>query len=173
MSDQGRSQSGSITGDIYEQHHLELYRFALRTCRDPEAAEDLVHEAFLRLIVEVEAGRTPDNVRAWLHRVIANLAVSNGRRAAVGRRFAPVLVRRDEPDRPDDIVLDAERRADLASVLATLPLPARTALVLAAAGFNGGEISAAVGRSGVATRTMMSRARRNLRSLLAPEMASA
>ena len=46
----------------------------------PGVAEDLLQEAFLRLTREVRADRTPDNVRAWLYRVGANLAVSRGRR---------------------------------------------------------------------------------------------
>ena len=52
----------------YDSHHVELFTFAVRACRDRETAEDLVHEAFVRLIVETEAGRTPMQVRGWLYR---------------------------------------------------------------------------------------------------------
>ncbi len=148
---------------MYEQHHAELYRAAMRACRDSEAAEDLVQEAFLRLVVEIGRDRTPDNVRAWLHRVIANLAVSAGRRAAVSQKFAPALVNRDEPATPEAIALDEERRSDLASALDALPAGARTALLLAAQGFSGTEIAAAIGRTDCATRTLMCRARITVR----------
>ncbi|MBA2373679.1 MAG: hypothetical protein H0V74_05700, partial [Chloroflexi bacterium] len=36
----------------YDAHHRELYAFARRACRDPEAAEDIMQEAFVRLIVK-------------------------------------------------------------------------------------------------------------------------
>jgi len=156
-----------IASTMFERHHDELYRAAYRSCRDPETAEDLVQEAMLRLMVEIDTRGAPDNMRAWLHRVIANLAVSLGRRTTVSRKYAGALVRREEPATPEAIVMDMETREALASALQTLPEGARTALVLAANGYAGAEIAAAIGRSGCATRTMMSRARVKLRDHLA------
>jgi RNA polymerase sigma-70 factor (ECF subfamily) len=156
-----------IATSMFESHHDELFRAALRVCRDPETAEDLVQEALLRLMVETDTRGAPDNVRAWLHRVIANLAISMGRRATVSRRYAGALVRRDEPATPEAIVLGLEARSALVAALGTLPEGARTALVLAASGYPGAEIAAAIGRSDTATRTMMSRARLKLRGSLA------
>ena len=167
----GTRPAGPIARDIatsmFERHHDELLRAAMRTCRDPETAEDLVQEALLRLMVEIDSKGSPDNVRAWLHRVITNLALSLGRRATVSRRYAGALVRRDEPATPEAIVLDLESRSALAAALETLPPGARTALLLAASGYPGAEIAAAIGRSDTATRTMMSRARLKLRDSLA------
>lgn len=161
--------AGEITAAMFELHHAELYRAALRSCRDPETAEDLVQEALLRLMVEIDAGRAPDNVRAWLHRVIGNLAVSLGRRAAVSRRFAGALVSHEEPATPEMIVLDVERRSDLAAALQGLPDRARTALLLAASGYSGVEIATAIGSTDCATRTLMCRARLQLRDRLVPD----
>ncbi len=70
----------------WSDHHEELYAFLVRTTRDPETAEDLLAEAFLRLTREVRADRTPDHIRAWLYRVAANLAMSRARRIASGLR---------------------------------------------------------------------------------------
>jgi RNA polymerase sigma-70 factor, ECF subfamily len=161
------SMARDIATSMFERHHDELLRAALRACRDPATAEDLVQEALLRLMVEVDTRGTPDNVRAWLHRVIANLAISLGRRATVSRRYAGALVRHDEPATPEAVVLELEARSALAAALGTLPEATRTALVLAASGYPGAEIAAAIGRSDTATRTMMSRARLRLRGSLA------
>ena len=152
---------------MFEGHHDELLRVAQRACRDPDTAEDLVQEALLRLMVEIDTKGSPDNARAWLYRVITNLALSLGRRATVSRRYAGALVRRDEPATPEAIVVDHESRSALAAALETLPEATRTALVLAASGYPGAEIAAAIGRSDTATRTMMSRARLRLRDSLA------
>ena len=156
-----------LASAMFERHHAELYRAAMRACRDPKTAEDLVQEALLRLMVEIDRNGPPDNVRAWLHRVIANLAVSLGRRATVSRKFAGALVRRDEPVTPEAIILEEELQADLASALSALPEQARTALVLAASGYSGAEIAAVIGRSDCATRTLMSRARARMRGRVA------
>lgn len=154
---------------MFERYHPELNRAAYRACGDPETAEDLVQEALLRLMVEVGAGRTPDNVRAWLHRVVANLAVSLGRQAMVRRRAAGDLVRSEAPATPEAIVLGVERWLDLASAMRELPIGARTALLLAANGYSGAEIARTIGRTDAATRTLMSRARTMLRDRLSAE----
>ena len=72
---------------IYDAHQRELFTFALRACRDREVAEDLVHESYLRLIVEIQDGGAPSNVRAWLYRVTANQAITRGRRANVAQKW--------------------------------------------------------------------------------------
>lgn len=159
-------RTAELVGAIYDARQDELYGFALRTTRDREAAEDLLHEAFLRLIVEIEAGREPANIRAWLYRVIANLAISRGRRATVAQRQLGALVQRGTAIGPEPLLLEHERRTDLDAVLAELGSDARTALLMAADGFNGMEIAEAIGRSGAATRTLMCRARLQLRERL-------
>ncbi|HEX2469913.1 MAG TPA: sigma factor-like helix-turn-helix DNA-binding protein, partial [Candidatus Limnocylindrales bacterium] len=67
---------------------------------------------------------------------------------------------------PEPLYLDRERRSDLDLALAELSEDARTALLMAANGFSGIEIAEAIGRTGVATRAMMCRARLQLRKRL-------
>lgn len=153
-------------GLAYDLHQRELYSFALRSSRDQEIAEDLVHEAFIRLIVEVEAGRDPLNVRAWLYRVVANLNVSRARRAAVAQKQAGELIDRGVEPGPEPIYLDLERRTAIDDALNDLGEDARTALLMAANGFSGMEIAEAIGRTGLATRALMCRARLQLRERL-------
>lgn len=161
-----RLSTAEVIASAYDSHERELYSFALRSTRDPAIAEDLLQEAFTRLIVEIEAGRGPVNVRAWLYRVIANLVVSGGRRANVARRHVPALVETGVDEGPEAAYLGHERQSDLEKALAELDTDARTALVMAAAGFKGLEIAEAIGRSGNATRTMMCRSRLQLRNRL-------
>lgn len=162
-----RMNTADLIASTYDAHQRELYSFALRSTSDPENAADLLQEAFTRLIIEVEAGRTPDNVRAWLYRVIANLIASGGRRATVARRQLGALVNDDIDEGPEPAYLDQERRSDLEIVLGELDEAERTALVMAANGFKGIEIADAIGRSSNATRTMMCRSRVHLRQRLA------
>jgi RNA polymerase sigma-70 factor, ECF subfamily len=147
----------------YEEHAAAIRGNAIRMTRDPELAEDVTQEAFLRLFTEAQAGRFPDNVRAWLYRASANLVVSRARHAAVARRFAPSLVRLDGPAQPDDIAVLAEQQDEVRLALSRLSGSDRTALLLAASGATGAELARHFGRSHVATRTMLSRARGRLR----------
>ncbi len=159
-------QTGDLVAALYDAHQRELFSFALRSSRDREAAEDLVHEAFVRLIVEIDAGREPTNIRAWLYRVIANLVVSRARRAAVAQKQLGALVARGVEAGPEPEFLEHERKQDIDAVLAEIGPDARTALLMAANGFNGLEIAEAIGRSAIATRALMCRTRLQLRERL-------
>jgi RNA polymerase sigma-70 factor (ECF subfamily) len=158
-----------VVASAFDTYHAELYGFLRRSTRDERASEDLLQETFLRLTKEVDAGRTPEHLRAWLYRVATNLTVSRGRRASTavawlnthGRQASMVRVESPESD-----VLEREGRAALEAALAALPTDARTAMLLSAEGFNGDEIAVAIGRTNAATRTLLTRARVRVRLAL-------
>lgn len=151
--------------ELYLRYRGEILAFLLTMTRDPEVAEDLLQDAFIRLIREARAGRMPDNVRAWLYRVAANLAISRGRRVTAWLRVVPRLLDRREPPRPDAELLEHERDAELHAALGRLRPAGRAALLLAAQGFDGHEIATLIGRSETATRTLLYRSRIELRRL--------
>jgi len=151
---------------LYETHRGELFAFLLRMTRDREVAEDLLQETFVRLITETRAGRMPEQVRAWLYRVAANAAISRGRHGSVWNRLMPRLLDRREPASPESEVLRTERESELHTALARLAPDARAALLLAAQGFSGQEVAASIGRTEGATRTLLCRARVQLRLVL-------
>ena len=151
---------------IYEERRGELYAFLVGMTRDAEAAEDVLQDTFLRLVREARAGRMPDEVRPWLYRTAANAAIDRGRRGATLGRLLPRLLSREEPARPEAEVLRSERDAELHAALAHLAPDRRAALLLAARGFSGHEVAGLLGRSEGATRTLLCRARLELRGIL-------
>jgi RNA polymerase sigma-70 factor, ECF subfamily len=150
----------------YDMHSRDLLAFARALVRDPEAAEDLVGDAFVRLINEIRAGRAPIEVRPWLYRVVANLVVSRGRRLRTAQRFLWRLVERRVEDSPEQNLTSSEIRADLLAALAGLSTDGRVAIVMASRGSTGQEIAEALGKSETATRTILYRARIRLREQL-------
>ena len=55
----------------YEQYKTGIYRYALSILKDPYMAEDVLQEAFLRLM----SGKSfpePGKAQAWLYRVARN-----------------------------------------------------------------------------------------------------
>jgi RNA polymerase sigma factor (sigma-70 family) len=151
----------------YDQHAGRLRAFAIAATRDGQAADDLIQETFLRLVVELKAGRAPTNLGGWLYRTCANLIVSGARRRQVADRMRSFLVRRDVEPSPEDHSLRRERDRTLALALSRLPANARVALLLAARGMGSTEIGLAIHRSPAATRTFLFRARVRLRDELA------
>ena len=125
---------------IYDDCHRELYGYVASLTRDMPAAEDLVHEAFARLVRERAMGRMPDEPRAWLYKVCTNLVFSRSRRRAIASRWLQLVGRteRSDTDEPaEDAVMRRERHADVMRALDTLPRDHRVALLLAADGFTG------------------------------------
>ena len=151
---------------IYGARRGELLAFLVGMTHDVDEAEDLLQETFVTLVREARAGRMPDDVRPWLYRVAANATISRRRRFATWTRLRPRLPDRGEPERPEGAALRSERDAELHAALARLAPERRAALLLAARGFTGHEVAAAIGRSDGATRTLMCRARLELRDIL-------
>ena len=153
----------------YDQNQRRLTSFAYALTRDADVADDLVQESFLRLVKEHAAGRVPENVTAWLFRVCSNLAASRGRRTTVARRFLERPPAQDVEVAAEMEILRNETSEALVAALGILPDDARTALVMAAHGFSGREIAAALGRTETSTRTLMFRARERVRTFLVAE----
>jgi RNA polymerase sigma-70 factor (ECF subfamily) len=150
----------------YAVHAGPLLRRLTASTRDAAAAEDLTQEAFVRLVIEVRAGRVPDDIGAWLHRVAQNLATSRGRRMAVAARRSGEIARPDASPSPELLTVAAETNGSLYAALSELGPADRHALILAAEGYRGPEIARSMGRTEGATRTLLCRARTKLRGLM-------
>jgi RNA polymerase sigma-70 factor, ECF subfamily len=59
----------------------QLFRVALRLCREPGKAEDLVQEAYLQAWRSFHRFELGTNLRAWLFKIMFNTYYSNQRKA--------------------------------------------------------------------------------------------
>jgi RNA polymerase sigma-70 factor, ECF subfamily len=148
----------------YERHAGVLVRLLTSRTRDYAAAEDLAHEAFVRLACQLRGGNVPDDPVAWVTRVAFNLEISRGRRTTVARRHA--AAHRQDPgvaESPERAVVESESIGILGAALARLSSSERMAVVLAARGETSGSIGYSLGRSAAAARTLVCRSRSKLR----------
>ncbi len=153
-----------IVERAYLDHSASLGRYLTSLTRDVAAAEDLTQDAFERLMREVRAGRLPDDIGGWLHRVGHNLAMSRGRRISVADRRRSELVVSDWAPSPESVTVAGEDQAAVCAVLGGLGPVDQRALILASHGYRGAEIARSIGRSEVATRTLLCRARAKVRA---------
>jgi len=157
-----------LVASLYEADRASLEGFVRVVTRDQAVAEEICQEAFTRLLLEVRAGRTPDNPRAWLRRVASNLAISRGRHSQVVERKQSSLLSRDIGDSAEVTALRNEDTRTLIQALGSLQVTDRSALLMAASGLSGAEIGERLGRSDGAARTLLCRARHKLRLAMEP-----
>src|SRR5262245_248743 len=89
-----RTDVEAAVAAAFDAYAPALKGFAAGAVRDPDAAEDLVQETFVRLIRELQAGRRFDSLRPWLFTVCMNLVISQARRRSVRDRLRFRLVER-------------------------------------------------------------------------------
>lgn len=61
--------------EVVATFQTPLLRHAIRVLRDPEAAQDVVQEAFIRYLRKPPEETDPRRVATWLHRVVHNLCI--------------------------------------------------------------------------------------------------
>jgi RNA polymerase sigma-70 factor, ECF subfamily len=78
----GRVLRGDVSAfeALVERYHAALFRFLYRLTGQGTIAEELLQEAFTRLITH--RGRPPDQFRAWAYTIAGNLARDHLRSAA-------------------------------------------------------------------------------------------
>ena len=105
--------------ELYGEHYAPLVRLAHLVAHDPSIAEDLVHEAFIKLYGSWHRVRDHDRAPAYLRTTLVNLARGRARRhhVALRRRPAP------PPDAAsaEEGALGLENRREVIDCLRRLP----------------------------------------------------
>lgn len=147
---------------VIRTYENTLYRAALAILGDPQEAEDVVQDTFLRLWEKAPIFESPAHERAWLLKVAVNGCKSR-LRAPWRRRTAPLL--------DSYPAADPEEQA-LMEVIQSLPPKDRTVLHLYYyEGYQTAEIAAMTGWREGTVRSRLARARDRLRDLLKGEWA--
>jgi RNA polymerase sigma factor (sigma-70 family) len=161
-------------GAFYTAHRFELHAHALRILKDSTRAEEVVQDAFIKVMLAAPELTSEEHAVSYLHRTIENLCIDLFR--AEGRR--PNLVVLDDAqseiesnwqDAGDhsQAITAAEDAAIIRQALALLSPAERTALVMwEMDGRSTAEIAAELGIKESSVRHTVSRARTSLRNVL-------
>ncbi|MEK9685132.1 MAG: sigma-70 family RNA polymerase sigma factor [Rhodospirillaceae bacterium] len=149
---------------LVERHLTPVTRYAYWILRDRSAAEDVAQETFIRLIKKSsnwEPGGAP--LRAWLFRVARNLCID--RKRSSHRNGGEAIDTVAETSVRSDLETDMDIQTTVQRALNRLPERQRSAIILVHfEGLTGAEASLALGSSIEAVESLLSRARRALRS---------
>jgi RNA polymerase sigma factor (sigma-70 family) len=165
---------------VYDCYHARLFNFLARLSRRREVAEDLLDEAWLRLVARAAHLEPDTRLGPWLFTVARNLYLSYRRSRTLEDSHAAGLVglwpSGSVPPSPFDwaVANEAERRLDVA--MGALPVAYREVLLLVVVeGLRPAEAAGVCGISPEALRQRLSRARAALAASLdvdAPTLAA-
>lgn len=145
-----------------------LFRVANSILRSPAEAEDVVQDAFVRVLERKESLAAIRDMRVWLIRIAWNLALSRRRWARPEQMddlFAESLVGEDVP--ADKALDEVQRMKAVLQEMERLPKAEHHVLLLSAVEELGtAEMAAVLGKSESAVRALLFRARNRLRERL-------
>ena len=150
--DDGASIEADVLG-LFDDCAASLTRYVRGCGLTPEAADDVVQDAFIALFRHLRLGRPRDNLRGWLFRVAHRQAVKHRVRAVRRRAWESPLgdgLLEDAADGAGDPeALLAERRSQrrLRSAVRALPERHRHCLLLRAEGLGYRDIATVLGMS--------------------------
>lgn len=180
--------AGARAGDraaleaLLARHQARIYRFGLKLCRDPDAAQDVVQDTLLAVARTVREFRGASSVSTWLYTIARSFCIKHRRRS----KFAPhpetsiddvgadaaALV---DPGRsPAEALASREVEQAVEEAIAALEPGAREVLVLRdIEGLTAPEVAEITGLTVQAVKSRLHRARLAVRAQVAPLVAPA
>lgn len=118
---------------LFKRSQLPLYAYVMELTRDEQTALDIVQETFINAARHIAGLREDAKFTSWLFGIAHQKCVQRWRRQSRERELADRLVQDGEPepdDGPLDLLIRKEREAEFLDLIAELPPPQRSVLLL-------------------------------------------
>lgn len=160
---------------MVDAHYELIYKLALRMMKNPQDAEDVLQETFIKAYKHINNFDGRSSLSTWLYRIATNEALM------ILRRKQPELVSIEVPSEdeqseqepleifdwccmPEETLMSSEARAHLDEAVKQLPASLRVVFILRdIQGLSTRETSQVLEISEMAVKTRLSRARLRLR----------
>lgn len=165
MTHQAEPTAEQALSAAYRELRRGLLSTIRRQVRDPQLAEDLLQDVFVKAVRAVRERRAPGHLPAWLHQVVRTTVIDHYRARQLDEQ--PL---EDDPaaNEPEDLAAFQSLATCMQPLAATLPPLYRDALL--AADFQGQRLATVAAASGGVTvsaiKSRVSRARALLRHRL-------
>jgi RNA polymerase sigma-70 factor (ECF subfamily) len=159
-----RAGDGHALGQIYDTYRDRVARFATGRLGDPEKAEDVTSETFEAVCRNLGSYRAGTDFEAWLFTIASRRVADQFRRRSRRREVELVEAVHPTVDGPEDELLAAERRAEVAGAFRRLRADHQEVLALRVlAGLSAAQAGEVLGKSEGAVRVAQHRALRSLK----------
>ena len=153
--------------ELYRRYIVRVDRYCRRRLQDPELAEDVTSQIFLKVLEGLRKRRV-ENVASWIFTIAHNEVVSQYRRRHVYVGITEATLADGDEGMLEDAVITAADAHDLRALLPLLSADQQRVLELRLAGLTSLEIRQLLGKSRSWVGTTEYRAVHRLRDLMAP-----
>jgi len=153
---------------IYEDHYDYLYPVCLRYAYNEEAAEDILHEGFIKIFKNISKYKAGTSLKSWMRRIMVNSAIDHYRQRKRKRteEITPMIkISSKKPDIVSQITVE-----EILSALKHLSPTYRTVFnMFVMEGFSHREIANKLNITESTSRSNLVKARNKLKSVLLPK----
>ena len=168
---------------LVNRHKVRLYNYLLRLLRNPDEAEEVAQETFVRAYIHAEKYRTIARFSTWLYTIGTNLVRNRIRKYKSRPKFLSLALGRsdededdrgsidlpDDSDNPDRTLEKQELQELVAQGIERIPLRYREAFVLREVNqFTYEEIAEITGLKLGTVRSRINRGRGHFRAIMEP-----
>lgn len=124
---------------LLSRHQDRLYNYILSVVHDPDIANDIFQDTFIKIITNLRQGRYTENGKfaAWLTRIAHNLIIDHFRQISIANSISSdsgevdLLNRRELCDTNiEDWIVEDQTVADIRELIEALPHPQREVLTM-------------------------------------------
>jgi RNA polymerase sigma-70 factor (ECF subfamily) len=161
-------------GELIERYETKVYSLALKMLRNPEDAEDVLQDTFLRAYRGLKSFKGHSTFSTWIYRITANSALMKLRKKQLptvsiedaDERETPINIADWAPG-PVEQLLNQETQEAMADAIEALPAEFRQVFVLREVeGLSNADVAEILDLSVAAVKSRLHRARLKIRNHL-------
>lgn len=161
-------------GELIERYETKVYSLALKMLRNPEDAEDVLQDTFLRAYRGLKSFKGHSTFSTWIYRITANSALMKLRKKQLptvsiedaDERETPINIADWAPG-PVEQLLNQETQEAMADAIEALPAEFRQVFVLRdVEGLSNADVAEILDLSVAAVKSRLHRARLKIRNHL-------
>jgi RNA polymerase sigma-70 factor, ECF subfamily len=149
--------------NLWNQFHGRLSAFIRSRVSDPDEADDILQEVFIRIHTHLDTIRDLERLESWIYQIARNSIIDSYRRKHPAAPLPETLA----SERPPDEDVEADVALYIKEAVDTLPEPYRQALLLVEYdGLSQIELANRLGITSSGAKSRVQRARQKVRDLI-------
>lgn len=152
---------------LYKKYSSRLMVVCLRYAKNQEEAEDIFHEAFVKIFQNIHTFRKESSLETWMRRIMANTALKHLRKAINKIEHIGVEFAENIEDNSFDHTVNKLSRDEMLKMIESMPDGYRTVFnMYAFEGYSHKEIASQLEISENTSKSQLARARKYLQNLI-------